>query len=120
VNTVVPSALHAEQSTGCSCAVAALATAWPLADTSQQRTWLSHDVATRWLATGLNDRLLMPSLGGCGTSKSLLGLCAPPLAANAAPKLAIYGRSSCEGCARWARSLDIPIGAHVRSKPRIG
>ena len=74
MNTVVPSALHAEHSTGFSCEVAAFATDWPACVISQHRTWLSQEVATRWLATGLNVKLLMLSLGGCDTSKSLLGL----------------------------------------------
>ncbi len=74
--TVDPSGLQVLQSTGWSCETAALGTDPPFGCTSQKRIWLSQDVATRWLAFELQQRLEMPSVGGEAISMSLLGLCA--------------------------------------------
>lgn len=42
--------------------------------TTQQRTFLSQELATRTLAVGDQDKLLMESVGGVLTTMSLLGL----------------------------------------------
>ena len=63
--------------------MADLGTVVPFCWTSQHRTWLSQEVATRWLAVGLKCILLTVSAGGMVTSMSLLGLTAPAWAAGA-------------------------------------
>ena len=83
-NTVAPSAAQAQHSTGWSWLVAALGTACPLGCTSQQRTWLSQEPAMSRLDVGEKARQETESVGGDGTSKSLLGLWGAPAAA--APK----------------------------------
>jgi hypothetical protein len=59
--TACPSEDQAEQRRGLSRVTAALGMAWPDGWMSQQRARESHEVETRWLDTGLNVRLLMPS-----------------------------------------------------------
>ena len=59
---VVPSGLHALQSTGLSWFMEALGMACPVACTSQQQTWLFQKVPAMRLEVGLNVMLLTPSL----------------------------------------------------------
>ena len=68
----------------------------PVAHGQAHRTWLSQDVASSRLATGLNCRLLTLSLGGEASSTSLLGLCCrQQLHSQGTTRLAALGCPRC-------------------------
>ena len=70
VYTLEPSLAHEAHRIGPSCEIAAFGTALPFCCISQQRIWLSHDPAARWLATGDQATHEIPSVAAFCTSAS--------------------------------------------------